>query len=284
LEYSPDGTRIATASHDKSVKIWDASSGELLLTLSKEGHGDGAFGNLFPGVLDVAWNADSSRLASVGADGTTVIWDSVNGNELLTLPSNRNGVSSVAYSPEGTHLLITSEGGFGFGPIATMWDLKTGQRVLTMPDQWGLIFGLAFYPDGGRFATGAQDGVLRIWDAKTGDELLALPGHTSYIADIRFSADGKYMATAGIDGIAKLWDAKTGKELLTLTGHTAGISGVSFSPDGTRLATSSQDGTIRVYLLEIEELIELAKSRLTRSLTTEECQRYLHLVQCPARP
>jgi WD40 repeat protein len=139
--------------------------------------------------------------------------------------------------------------------------------------------------------TGGQDGDLTIWDAatgeklltvtKTGRELLTLPGHTYTVADIQFSADGQYIATAGFDGIAKLWDAETGKELLTLTGHTAGISGVSFSPDGTRLATSSADGTVRVYLLNIEELIALAKSRVTRTLTIEERQKYLHVAACP---
>jgi WD40 repeat protein len=59
---------------------------------------------------------------------------------------------------------------------------------------------------------------------------------------------------------------------------------VAFSPDGTRLATSGQDGTIRIYLLRIEELIALAKSRVKRALTTGECQKYLHIEQCPASP
>jgi WD40 repeat protein len=284
LAYSPDGTRLATASHDKTVKVWDAASGKLLMTLSKEGHGDGVYGGLFPGILDVAFSADGTRLASAGGDGTVVVWDAMTGKELFTLPSNGNGIINLAFSPDGTHLVTSSDGGFGFDPAATMWDLNTRQQVFTNSIQTGLIFGLTFTKDGSRFATGAGDGVLRIWDSQSGEELLALPGHTSTLVDIDFSADGQYIATAGFDGIAKIWDAETGKELLTLTGHTGGISGVSFSPDGTRLATSSRDGTVRVYLLNIEELIALAKSRLTRSLTREECQKYLHMEQCPTNP
>jgi WD40 repeat protein len=78
-----------------------------------------------------------------------------------------------------------------------------------------------------------------------------------------------------------VWEAETGQELVTLTGHTGVVSGVAFSPDGTRLATASRDGTMRVYALRLEDLIALAKSRVTRSLTTEECQQYLHVEACP---
>jgi WD40 repeat protein len=69
-----------------------------------------------------------------------------------------------------------------------------------------------------------------------------------------------------------VWEAETGQELITLTGHTGGVTGVAFSPDGTRLATASFDGTMRVYALRLEDLIALAKTRVPRELTTEECQ------------
>jgi len=82
----------------------------------------------------------------------------------------------------------------------------------------------------------------------------------------------------------KVWDATTGTVLHTLPGHAAGIYGVAFSPDGTRIATASSDGTARIYLLRVEELIALAKARVTRALTIEECQQYLHLAQCPPIP
>ena len=284
LAYSPDGTRLATVSYDKTVKVWDAASGQLLLTLSRPGHGDGIYGNAYPGILDVAFNADGTRLASAGADGTAVIWDIATGAELFTLSGNGAPLNNIAFSPDGLHLVTNSGEDGDLASTSTMWDLTTGKVLFTTPNQPNYIFGLTFSIDGTHFLTGAEDGVLRLWDAVTGKLLRELPGHTGVIVDITFSADGKYIATAGFDGIAKLWDTETGRELLTLTGHTGGISGVSFSPDGERLATSSEDGTVRVYLLNIEELITLAKSRLTRSLTPEECQKYLHVDTCPVEP
>lgn len=103
------------------------------------------------------------------------------------------------------------------------------------------------------------------------------------MVSVAFSADGKTIATASIDKTAKLWDAGTGKELLTLYAPD-GLTSVAFSPDGSQLAVASRDGTDRIYLLKIEDLIALAKQRVTRSLTTEECQQYLHVAQCPIEP
>jgi WD40 repeat protein len=82
----------------------------------------------------------------------------------------------------------------------------------------------------------------------------------------------------------KLWDAETGQELLALRGHTGPVMGVAFSPDGTRLFTAGADGAVRFYLVRIEDLVALAKSRLTRSLTAYECRQYLHREQCPTAP
>jgi WD40 repeat protein len=87
-----------------------------------------------------------------------------------------------------------------------------------------------------------------------------------------------------VDGTARLWDATTGLEQFALTGHTGSVTSLAFSPDGTRLTTGSRDGTVQIYALNLEDLIKIAQSRLTRSLTTEECQKHLHVVSCPAAP
>jgi WD40 repeat protein len=85
----------------------------------------------------------------------------------------------------------------------------------------------------------------------------------------------------GTDSFVKLWDATSREELLRLTGHEAEVWNLAFSPDGRFLATSSTDGTARVWVLDVEELMEIAEARVTRSLTDEECRQYLHADRCP---
>jgi WD40 repeat protein len=120
-----------------------------------------------------------------------------------------------------------------------------------------------------------------MWDAVTGEKLFTTSGHTGIVVRLTFSPDGTRLATASFDSTAKVWDAYTGQELVTLFGNASNVSGVAFNPDGTRLVTSGMDRTVRFYILPIEEVVNLAKSRMTRSLTTEECQRFLHLETCP---
>ena len=89
------------------------------------------------------------------------------------------------------------------------------------------------------------------------------------------------------DGTATLWalsgNASKAQEIATFTGSTQEVSGVAISPDGKYVATTSWDGSLRVYLTRVEDLVALAKTRVTRSLTTDECQKYLHVEQCPAQ-
>ena len=142
---------------------------------------------------------------------------------------------------------------------------------------------ITFSPDGVRIATASQDGTVKIWDAASGKEIITLRGHGSEIQSVVFSTDGKWIATGSGDNSAKIWDAISGKEMLTLAGSLGGVNGVAFRPGVSEptLAVASTDGIVRVYLLSIDRVIALAKTRLTRSFRPDECSKYLHLAACP---
>ena len=268
IAYSSDGSQTVTASRDGTAKVWDAKTGKEFLTLS--GHKDAVFG--------VAFSPDGSRLATASFDRTAKVWDAKSGQEILTLMGHTDWLVSVVFSYDGSRIATSS-----FDGTAMVWDATTGKRLFTLTGHTDTVRQVVFNPDGTRLATAGLEGNAKLWDAQTGKELLTLSSHTGQVLSVAFSPDGKTVATASGDRTAKVWDAGTGEELLTLHAPD-GLTSVAFSPDGSQLAVASRDGTARIYLLKIEDLVALAKQRVTRSLTTEECQQYLHLATCPDEP
>jgi WD40 repeat protein len=270
VAFSAKGSLLATASADGTVNIWDTQTGQKLHALAA--HQDG--------VRDVAFSQDGTMIATGGFDGTAKIWDTRTGKKIVELPVKDSFVLGVAFSPDGSKLATSSTDANG-----RIWDTKTGNLLFTLAGHSDPLPDIAYSPDGTKVATASQDGAAIVWDANTGSNLLTLTGHGSEIQSVAFSPDGKYIATGSGDNTAKLWDAESGKEILTLPGSLGGVSGVAFSPlDGAQLAVASVDGVVRIYLLQVNDLLSLAQSRVTRSLTTTECQKFLHVEQCPSDP
>lgn len=272
VAFSRDGTRLVSGSSDKTAKLWDAVTGKELHTF--RGHADE--------VLAVAISPDGTRVATGSGDQTVKVWDTRSGAELVTFPTNA-AVMSLAFSPNGSRLAAgTTESDL---PEHTgtvyLWDLTMDKAVFAPVENVAATW-IAFSPDGTRLAIAQHDVIPKVLDAATGSQLLSLRGLTSIPLAIDYSPDGKQLATANFDGSAIVWDATNGNELFTVNDKSQnGLQSVAFSPDGARLALADVD-TVRVYLLQIQDLVELAKSRLTRTWRQDECQKYLHLEKCPA--
>jgi eukaryotic-like serine/threonine-protein kinase len=229
---SPDGKRIASGSHDQTVKLWDVATGQVRLTLT--GHA-GA-------VMSVAYSPDGKRIASCSDDQTVKLWDAATGQERLTLNAHAGLLASVALSPDGKHIACGS-----FSGNVKVWDAASGLETLTLKGHSRAVLSIAFSPDGKRIASGSGDQTLKVWDLATGQECLTLKGHAGVIEAVAFSPDGKRIASGSDDQTARLWDAATGQPLVTVKGHTSVVSSVAFSPDSKRIASGGQDQTLRVW-------------------------------------
>ena len=269
VAYSRDGKRIATAGAGGTAKIWDVGSGQWLLTLS--GHSGSINGLAYS-------RPDSKRLATASVDGTARIWDAVTGQDLLTL-HHSGPVNYVIYSPDGKHIATASSDG-----TAKVWDNESGQVLLTLHDKGGGVLDLAYSPDGSRLITASVDNTVSVWNAVSGEHLGTLHGHASSVLAVASSPDDIHFATASQDGTVKLWDEIKMQGLQTLSGHSGAVNSVAYSPDGKRLASASTDGTVQVFTLDVYELLNLARSRVTRNLTSEECNHYFQTETCPVLP
>lgn len=276
IAYSRDGSRLATASNDLTAKVWDSNTGQPLLMLS--GHTRIPGTGPFTGILDVQFSPDGTRIATAGADSTGKIWDTLNGQLLRTLTGHTARLNSVAFSQDGMRLATGSDED---DDTARVWDLSTGKTVQTFSGHTDRVWSVAFSPDGEHLATSSTDATARIWTLQTGERIQTLRGHTGTVIGLAYTPDGKYLVTGGTDGTIRLWDALTGQELLMLTSAGVSIARIAISPDGTRLAAGSGDGTARMFLLNLPDLVALARTRVTRGLTVAECQQFLHVEQCP---
>ncbi len=231
--FSPDGKRVATASGDKTVRIWDSQSDELLLVLL--GHESDVSGVAFE-------PTQGQRLVTSSKDQTARIWDSQSGKQLQVLRGHVGWVTFVAFSPDGQRIVTASE-----DKTVRIWDSQTGQSLKILKGHEGWIETAVFSPDEKYVLTASHDQTARLWDSQTGELLKIFKGHKGAVRSAVFSPNGYHIATASGDRTVQIWNSQSGQSILTLTGHQDAVGAVVFSPDGRHLATASDDGTVRIW-------------------------------------
>ncbi|MCT7976797.1 nSTAND1 domain-containing NTPase [Laspinema olomoucense] len=227
VTFSNDGELIATASTDKTVKLFTAD-GRLVQTLN--GHEKS--------VTRVAFSPDGQTIASTSTDGTIKLWQR-DGTLIRTLTGHSLGVTSASFSPDGQILASSSQ-----DRTIKLWNLQ-GQLLRTINTENAPILFVRFSPDGQTIASASLDNTVKLWDIN-GNAIATFTGHEQGVTSVSFSPDGQTLASGSIDKTVKLW-RRNGSQIATLRGHTETVLGVSFSPDGTTVASASVDRTAKLW-------------------------------------
>jgi serine/threonine protein kinase len=277
VTFAPDGSRLAGAGEDGSIRLWDIATNKR--DCWQPGHDDT--------VLCLAFSPDGRWLASGGADKVVMIWNADSGRKERNLEGHRHSVQALSFDPSGRFLATASR-----DRTAILWDTSTWNPLLTLKEHERGVNTLAFSPDGTLLATASDDRTIRIYSVPEGSLRHTLRGHTDRVTAVSFVSCSKRLLSVGWDQRILEWDVVAGRRaednvlnpgfrirfntLATapadslvaaggwggqvlvagadgprslLTGSAEQTTSLAFSKDGKRLAAAGSDRVVRVWML-----------------------------------
>ncbi len=240
------GGILASASGDKTIKLWNINTGKVIRTL----WGHEAV------VRSIAFTADGQILASGSEDGTIRLWEVNRGETWKILRGHQAEVWSIALNPSGQILASAS-----FDQTVKLWDTRTGECLKTLNGHESWVWATAFSPDNKTLVSTSVDQTIRIWDINSGECQRILRDEMGHSQLIACSPDGQAIASYDQNHNIKLWNISNGECIKTLKGHQALINSMTFSPDGNTFVSSSEDETIKLWDLKSEKCFTTLKPK-----------------------
>jgi len=244
--FSPDGTRIVTATEDKIGRIFrlysDRAQSAKLENLDSHFDQPILLVGHEKGLTRAQWNSEGTRVVTGAKDKTVRIWDATGKGLIHTLRGHDDTVWGVAFSPDDKFVASTSQ-----DTTIRIWNADGSGDARVFRGHEGTVWMAAYSSDGKRIVTSSNDKTVRIWNTDGTGEPVVLKGHEGPVISVAFRPDGQQVVSGSNDKTVRIWNADGSGEPRVLRGHATSIYGVGWSPDGQRISSASTDGTIRIW-------------------------------------
>ncbi|MBK7337852.1 MAG: WD40 repeat domain-containing protein [Saprospirales bacterium] len=240
VAFNPNGDKIITTSDDETVKVWDANSGQCILTL--QGHSDV--------VRSAVFNPNGDKIITTSDDKTAKVWDVNSGQCLSTFQCESASILIGAFHANRDRIITASNNN-----TAKIWDANSRQCIGTLQGHSAKVRSAAFNPNGDAIITASHDQTTKVWNAHSGQCILTLQNPSYGPMNGAFNPSKDKIVTASYDQTAKVWDANSGYVSSPLHGHSDRVSSAAFNPNGDKIITTSDDKTAKVWDVNSGECI-----------------------------